>query len=203
MKTSAAGIAFIEEFEGCDLVARLDTLARPPVWTIGHGETGPYVVEGMHYTRQQAADGLARRLAAEFEPGVMAAIGGAPVTQAQFDAMVSLAWNIGVGGFAKSSVARLHRAGDYAGAADAFLKWNRAGGKLLEPLVRRREAERALYLSSGVGHDSPPESHDSDIDRELLGDLLRAVQRVVGTDADGIFGPKTAAAITAAQAGAE
>ena len=161
MKTSAAGIGLIKRNEGCRLTAYLDTIANPPRWTIGYGETGNYVYEGLRYTQDQADMGLARRLASEFEPGVMAALGGAPVTQAQFDALVSLEWNIGVGrvddpetpqnerkGLKGSSVIRYHRAGDYQAAADAFRPWNKADGKVIPALVRRREEERALYLSA-------------------------------------------------------
>lgn len=71
-------------------------------------------------------------------------------TQNQFDAMVSLCYNIGPANFATSSVAKLHNAGNHSAAADAFLKWNkgRVRGKLtvLEGLNRRRHAERKLYL---------------------------------------------------------
>jgi lysozyme len=164
MRTSQSGIALIKKFEGCRLEAYRDVVGK---LTIGWGDT-LNVQEGMRISQQEADDRLANRLAHEFEPGVMAAIQGAPVSQPQFDAMISLAWNIGVGrpldhpegpsGFTGSSVARFHRACDYAAAADAFLMWNKAGGRVLEPLQRRRAEERALYLSEGaqVQPDSKP-----------------------------------------------
>lgn len=146
MKIGPDGLDIIKRNEGCRLTAYLDTVAAPPVWTIGYGDTLG-VHEGMTITQDEADEGLAQRLANEFEPGVLAALQGAPATQSQFDAMVSLAWNIGTRGFARSSVARFHVAGNYLAAADAFRLWNKAGGKVIQGLVRRREEERALYLS--------------------------------------------------------
>jgi lysozyme len=69
-----------------------------------------------------------------------------PVNRNQFSAMVSLAYNLGVGGFGRSTVLAALNAGDYNGAADAFLNHNKAGGKVLEHLTKRREQERALFL---------------------------------------------------------
>jgi len=156
MRTSETGIALIKRNEGCVLRAYLDRIADPPVWTIGYGDT-LNVSPDMQITKQEAEDRLAARLAREFEPGVLEALQGSPVSQSQFDAMVSLAWNIGVGAFRQSSVARRHRAGDYAGAADAFLWWNKAGGEVVRGLQRRRAEERALYLSGAASpsNESP------------------------------------------------
>lgn len=150
MKTSNAGLDLIRRNEGCILTAYLDRLADPPVWSIGYGDTLD-VRPDMRITKREAEQRLADRLAREFEPGVMKALRGAPVTQLQFDAMISLAWNIGVGAFSRSSVARLHRAGEYAAAADAFRLWDKAGRRVLRGLARRREEECALYLSGTQG----------------------------------------------------
>jgi hypothetical protein len=73
-------------------------------------------------------------------------------TQDQFDAMVSLAYNIGTAGFSGSTVAHQHAMGDTQGAADAFRMWNKSQGAVLPVLVKRREQERAVYLH---GHGSP------------------------------------------------
>lgn len=156
MKTSLDGVIRIKRFEGCKLTAYQDIIG---VWTIGYGETGSYVVKGLTITKAEADAGLWRRLRDEFEPGVIAALKGSPVTQQQFDALVSLAWNIGVGreddprtprnersGLKGSTLMQKHRAGDYVGAADEFLKWNHAGGQRVPALDRRRAAERLLYL---------------------------------------------------------
>jgi lysozyme len=70
-----------------------------------------------------------------------------PMTQNQYDAMVSLAYNIGAAGFTSSTVARLFNAGDIQGAADAFRMWNKSQGSVSPALVARREQERALFLS--------------------------------------------------------
>ncbi|WP_395225489.1 lysozyme [Salmonella sp. SKLX100676] len=69
------------------------------------------------------------------------------LTQGQFDALVSFAYNLGARTLSSSTLLRKLNAGDYAGAADEFLRWNKAGGKVLNGLTRRREAERALFLS--------------------------------------------------------
>ncbi|WP_312069487.1 lysozyme, partial [Acinetobacter sp.] len=69
-----------------------------------------------------------------------------PLSQNQFDALVSLTYNIGSTAFKNSTLLKKLNAKDYAGAADQFLRWNKGGGKVLKGLVRRREAERALFL---------------------------------------------------------
>ena len=69
------------------------------------------------------------------------------LTQGQFDALVSFTYNLGARTLSTSTLLRKLNAGDYAGAADEFLRWNKAGGKVLNGLTRRREAERALFLS--------------------------------------------------------
>jgi len=141
MKTSAAGITLIEEFEGFR-----DQAYRDPVgiWTIGYGFTRG-VEPGDRITRARADERLRAELAA-YEAGVMRATGG-DVTQAQFDALVSFAWNVGIAGMAGSSVIKAHVRGDHQAAARAFGLWNKAGGKVWPGLTRRRAAEAALYLS--------------------------------------------------------
>jgi lysozyme len=140
MNTSAAGRKMIEGFEGCRLEAYQDIVG---VWTIGYGDTGPDVGPDIVWTQEQCDSALTNRLQNEFEPAVNAA---GPASQQQFDAMVCLAYNIGAGGFAGSTVAREHAAGNYNAAADAFLMWDKAGGEVCEPLLHRRQAERQVYL---------------------------------------------------------
>lgn len=72
---------------------------------------------------------------------------GGKMTQGQFDALVSFAFNLGIGALAKSTLLKKHLAGDYAGAAREFAKWKFGGGRVLPGLVKRRAAEVALYLS--------------------------------------------------------
>lgn len=120
------------------------------VWTIGYGDT-ENVLPGMVITRQEAEDRLERRLARDFEPGVQAAI-TAGMRQEQFDAMVCLAYNIGVGAFTGSTLVKLFNAGDIQLAADQFPRWDKAGGKSLKGLRRRRAAERALFLGANASY---------------------------------------------------
>jgi lysozyme len=143
MKTSPAGIALLCRFEGCRLTAYRDA-ATPPVVTIGFGHTGAGVVLGQTITQARAEQLLAADLL-RFETAVTNAV-RVPLTQEQTDALISLAYNIGVGNLLKSTLLRKLNAGDVAGAADQFLVWTHAGAEVLPGLVKRRAAERALFL---------------------------------------------------------
>ena len=157
-QVSAAGISLIKRFEGC---ARLrtdgmveaypdpGTGAAP--WTIGWGATGHDHVNGGRigpgtcWTQAQCDTRLAQDLL-RYAAEVATAIGTAPTTQAKFDALVSFHYNTGA--IARATLTRKHVAGDHAGAAREFARWNRAGGRVLKGLVRRRAAEAELYLSA-------------------------------------------------------
>lgn len=144
---STAAIKLMHEFEGCRLTAYPDPGSKDGnPWTIGWGSTGPGIQRGTVWTQQQADERFAADLA-KFGAKVRDAIGSTPTTQHQFDAMVSLAYNIGIGGFTGSTVLRKHKAGDYAGAKAAFAMWNKNDGKAMVGLTRRRAAEAALYGS--------------------------------------------------------
>jgi GH24 family phage-related lysozyme (muramidase) len=153
-KTSQAGIDLMHQFEGLHKLrhdGKVEAYLCPAkVWTIGWGSTGkdPFnggaIKGGTVWTREQCDMRFEQHLAT-FEAGVRDGLAGKPASQAQFDAMVCLAYNIGVGAFQRSTVLRKHNAGDFDGAAKAFLMWTKAGGKVLKGLVRRREAEAALY----------------------------------------------------------
>lgn len=142
---SPDGLAILQYFESCRLEAYWD--ADGKVWTIGWGDTGPDVVQGLRITQAKADERLQRRLDREFVPGVLGVL-TRPATQAQLDAMVDLAYNIGVSAFRGSTLVRLFNAGDQAGAAEQFLRWNRSGGKVLLGLRRRRAADRARFLGA-------------------------------------------------------
>jgi lysozyme len=143
VRTNAAGIALIKQFEG----VRLKAYKCPAgIWTIGYGHTGPDVREGMEINEREAEQYLIGDLL-RFEHGVEECLDGVPASFNQFSAMVSLAYNIGGGAFNKSSVLRYHRQGDHKLAAEAFLLWNKAAGRILPGLTKRRMAERGLYLS--------------------------------------------------------
>lgn len=141
---SRKAAALIKEFEGCRLTAYPDPGSGGDPWTIGWGSTGPDIRKGTVWTQEQADARFAEHLE-EFGQGVAQLIGKAPTTQSQFDAMVSLAYNIGLGNFRESTLLRRHKEGAYAGAAIEFARWTKAAGKVLPGLVRRRAAEADLY----------------------------------------------------------
>lgn len=144
MKTNERGVDLIIEFEDERLKAYPDPGTGGEPWTIGVGHTKG-VTRGMTITKAQSRKFLEDDLS-EKEAGVLRALDGEPVTGNEFAAMVSLAFNIGVSAFAKSSVLKAHKRGDKAAAAGAFKLWNKANGKVLNGLVRRRAAEAALYM---------------------------------------------------------
>lgn len=143
MNINNAGLALIKSFEGLSLKAYK---CPAGVWTIGYGHTGPDVSEGETILETQAEVFLKSDLM-RFEHGVEEMLDGVPASFNEFSAMVSLAFNIGLGNFKKSSVLRYHRQGKKTLAANAFLLWVKAGGKPLKGLIRRRTAERALYVA--------------------------------------------------------
>lgn len=139
--------------EGCKQLIRvfegLNTKAyRCPagVLTIGYGHTGPDVKEGQTITRDQAELLLNQDLGAVGRQ-VEHALDGMRVNQNQFDALCSFTFNLGIGRLETSTLLKKLKAGDYEGAANEFLRWNRAGGQILEGLTRRRQAERRLFLA--------------------------------------------------------
>ncbi|WP_338149530.1 lysozyme [Acinetobacter higginsii] len=143
--TSNVGLDLIASFEGTKLKAYDDGVG---VWTIGIGTTvypnGVKVKKGDSCTLDQAKTYFAHDLK-RFEASVNNLV-KVPLSQNQFDALVSLTYNIGSTAFKNSTLLKKLNAKDYAGAADQFLRWNKGGGKVLKGLVRRREAERALFL---------------------------------------------------------
>ena len=146
MKVNAEGYALIKKFEGCRLKAYL---CPANVWTIGFGNTfyedGMKVKEGDIIT-QQRADELAKFIIDQFAVTIAPFI-LKPLNDNQFSACVSLAYNIGTGGFKKSSVfKKLNINPNDPTIADSFRLWNKGGGKVLADLVKRREAEIALYF---------------------------------------------------------
>jgi lysozyme len=147
MNINKATIDLVKKFEGCNLTAYRDPVG---IWTIGYGTTaraglGIIPTGGMTITQAEAdqllADGL-NKFADQIRPMITAGI-----NDNQFGACVSLAYNIGAHAFSTSSALKHINAGDYDKAANAILLWNKAGGKVLKGLVRRREAERKLFLT--------------------------------------------------------
>ena len=146
MSVSNLGVDLICGFEGKRLVAYDDGVG---VWTIGFGTTiypnGIKVKKGDTCTEAQAKSYMAHDLK-KFEQAVNGAV-NIPLNQNQFDALVSLAYNIGTGAFNKSTLVKKLNAGDIRGAADQFDVWINAGGKRMQGLVNRRAREKALYLA--------------------------------------------------------
>ena len=143
--TSNVGLDLIASFEGTRTRAYDDGVG---VWTIGIGTTvypnGTKVKKGDSCTLDQAKSYFAHDLK-RFETTVNNLV-KVPLSQNQFDALVSLVYNIGSGNFASSTLLKKLNAKDYAGAAEQFPRWNKGGGKVMKGLVRRRDAERALFL---------------------------------------------------------
>lgn len=132
----------VREVEGLRLEAYLDTGG---VWTIGYGHTGPEVVKGLKITLEQAEALLSKDLGtAERVVNKLVCV---PLSQSQFDALVSFVYNIGEGQFKPSTMLKLLNLQDYQGAADQFPRWNKDNGKVVQGLINRRQKERALFLS--------------------------------------------------------
>lgn len=142
MNISQAGIELIKKFEGCKLEAYLCPAGIP---TIGVGHTGKDVRLGMTITEEEA-DRLLRSDLDRFERAVNQYV-GQPITQGQFDALVSFAFNLGSEALRNSTLLRKLNDGDDVGASDEFGRWTKAGGRVLPGLVARREAEREMFLS--------------------------------------------------------
>ena len=147
MKTSQRGIDLIKSFEGCKLVA-YKPVPTEQYWTIGYGHYGADVKPGEKISQAQAEMYLRADLE-KFERAVDAL--RLPLNQNQQDALVSFAYNCGVGNLRKLCEGRT-----LSQIADKMLAYNKGGGKVLAGLTRRRNAERALFLS-GV-----PENHVDD-----------------------------------------
>jgi lysozyme len=161
MSISEAGIQLIKSFEGCH---NQPYKCPADLWTIGYGrvlypdqarlktdERASYPLRSEH-NRVFANDEIDALLEADlqrFSAGVLRLCPAAADNQCHLDAMVSFAYNVGLGNLQSSTLRMKYNRGDYQGAADEFLKWTKAGGKVLNGLVRRREAERALFLSGG------------------------------------------------------
>jgi lysozyme len=145
MKISNVGINLISSFEDTRLKAYDDGVG---VWTIGIGTTvypnGVKVKKGDTCTLDQAKSYFKHDLAT-FENTVNGSV-KVPLSQNQFDALVSLTYNIGSSAFKSSTMLKKLNKSDYQGAADQFPLWKKAKGKILNGLIRRRAAERALFL---------------------------------------------------------
>jgi GH24 family phage-related lysozyme (muramidase) len=146
------GVGLIKQFEGCSRRrhdGRIEAYPDPGTggepWTIGWGATHMYgrPVRPGDIISQAEADALLEEHLASYAAQVAEALGEAPVTPEQFDALVSFHYNTGAIG--RATLTKKHCAGDFEGAAREFARWNRAGGKVMKGLARRRAAEAELY----------------------------------------------------------
>lgn len=150
-RMSEQGVSFLKGFEKCRLRAYKPT--PHDRWTIGWGHTGPDVGPGSVVTQAQA-DALLLRDLQHFERDVLSLV-KVPLTQGQFDALVSFAYNVGSDidedtkpeGLGDSTLLRKLNAGDYEGAANEFVKWNKQKGQVLNGLTKRRLGEKEMFLS--------------------------------------------------------
>jgi|TARA_B100000035_G_C20572006_1_gene367222 lysozyme len=140
LKTSAEGLSLIKKFEGCELYAYQCSAG---VWTIGYGHTKD-VEPGMQITKEDAEEMLVEELH-EYESYINDFV-TAPLSQNQFDALVSWVYNLGPANLKSSTMLKVLNAGNYDEVPAQMKRWNKAGGKRLEGLIRRREAESLLFL---------------------------------------------------------
>lgn len=148
MNISNKGLSLIKEFEGLRLNAYLCSAGVP---TIGYGSTfypnGDKVKIGDKLNDEKEAEFLLHKTVERFEKGVDRLLDKTSVTQSQFDALVSFAFNLGLGNLEKSTLLRKVKANpNDPSIADELLRWDKAGGKVLAGLTRRREAEAKLYF---------------------------------------------------------
>jgi lysozyme len=142
MKMSDKGLEFLQDIEGCSYTAYKDTGG---VLTIGVGHTGPEVVEGLRIDDLQVLAWL-KDDTQEAEDAINEIV-KVPLTQNQFDALVSFVFNVGVDAFKKSTMLRLLNGGDYTGAMNQFKRWNMDNGRVIAGLTKRRTLEASLFES--------------------------------------------------------
>lgn len=199
MKTSINGINLIKQFEGCRLTA-YKPVPTEQYYTIGYGHYGADVLPGMKITQSQADAYLVADLK-KFEDAVTGL--GRSFTQCQFDSLTSFAFNCGAGNLKKLVSNRNNQQ-----IADTMLAYNKGGGKVLPGLVRRRQAERALFLSESVEEkpDTQPKTGNpypdptKNVKFGSKGNDVRWLQYALNTRGyhlvvDGIAGEKTITAL--------
>lgn len=143
-RINKAGLDLIKSFEGLRLKAYKDAVG---VWTIGYGHTKT-ATPGMGISEPEA-EALLRNDLAEAQ-GAVERLVKRPLTDNEYAALVSFVFNLGSGNLSRSTLLRRLNVGDRKGAADQFLVWNRAGGKVLAGLTRRRQAERTLFMDGAT-----------------------------------------------------
>jgi lysozyme len=140
LKYSAAGLELTKQFEGLQLKAYQDSVG---VWTVGYGHTGTDVKPGLTITEAQASVLLAADVA--WAVTCVNKSVTSEINQNQFDALVDFVFNLGCAAFGQSTLLKMVNASDFADAAGQFGRWNKADGKVLPGLTKRRAAEAALF----------------------------------------------------------
>lgn len=178
-KINKESLSLIKEFEGLELEAYADPVG---VWTIGYGHTAaagpPAPKKGMKITVQQAEALLLNDLV-KYENAVRKYV-KVPLNDNQYGALVSFTYNLGPGNFANSTLLRRVNAKDFVGAAREFGKWNKAKGKILKGLTRRRAAEAALFKKAGNGSSVPTHVVVDDPGTQPRWNLLTALFAFLG-----------------------
>lgn len=141
LSLSSVGLSLIQNHEGLSQIAYLDAAGFP---TICYGHMEPSLKAGTRYSKHKCEQLLVMDTKSAGQ--TLSDYVKVPLTQNQYDALLSLVFNIGRTAFARSSLLKKLNDGDYQGAADEFPRWVYAGGKRLDGLVVRRDAERTLFL---------------------------------------------------------
>jgi GH24 family phage-related lysozyme (muramidase) len=183
MQVNAAGIALIKLYEGFRARAYQDSVG---VWTIGFGHTSaaglPYVKPDLQITRTEAERILSNDIG-QFSVGIRHLVAGVDLNDNQFSALVSFAYNVGLGNFRKSSVYRAVMSGDFMAVPRRLALWIKAGGRSLNGLIKRRDSEARLFMKDPrnmtlfAGLTAPTE-HEL---REMQ-DAARTIEQMRGKD---------------------
>lgn len=147
MTYSEAGLKLTESFEGCRLTSYQDSGG---IWTLGYGHVQG-ITEGMTCTQEQAEEWLDEDI--QWAERIVNQYVVVQLSQNQFDALVDFVFNIGSGNFVSSSLLEFLNQGSYQSAAQEFPRWDRAAGQVLPGLLRRRQAEQAMFLGLPVVQD--------------------------------------------------
>lgn len=147
MRTSQEGIELIKKFEGCELSPYV---CSGGVLTIGYGHTGSDVAEGQEIT-QECAEQLLKEDLEKFENYVKDMV-DPELKQCQFDALVAWTYNLGPTNLSTSTLLKRLNTNEFDDVPYQMKRWNKAGGKVLDGLVRRREAESLLFKGEPWEH---------------------------------------------------
>lgn len=141
-KMTDKGLRMLKSFESCKLDAYQDSVG---VWTIGWGQTGPGVVEGVYWTQQECDDALNKTLEDVYKSVMQATTRS--LNDDELSALMDFVYNLGINSFKQSTLRKFINMGNFEGAPTEFKKWVYAGDNKLQGLVDRRDAEAALFSS--------------------------------------------------------